>query len=161
LANRFARKARYHGRAAVLLASLRGHACYEVERALLRAVSAANPAVRHAAVGSLGWWPPYDPDRTVRALRVARTDTDAEIRRSAVAALARLGERAALEEVVAGLHSEEPAIRAETAARIAAEELTWLWPDLETAAASDDVDTALAAGEALERLRERLFGFAE
>jgi HEAT repeat protein len=97
----------------------------------------------------------------VRVLRVARTDPDTEIRRSAVAALARLGERAALSEVVAGLHSEEPAIRVETAARIAAEELTWLWPDLETAATSSDPDTALAASEALERLRERLFGFQE
>ena len=46
-------------------------------------------------------------------------------------------------------------------ARIAAEELTWLWPDLETAATADDTDTALAASEALERLREGMFGFAE
>jgi hypothetical protein len=160
-ANRFARKARNHGRAATVLTALRGHACYETERALLRVAVATNPALRHAAVASLGWWPPYDPDRVVRTLRVARTDTDTEIRRAAVAALARLGERAALAEVVAGLHSEEPPIRADTAARIAAEELTWLWPDLETAAAADDADTALAAGEALERLRERLFGFAE
>ena len=97
----------------------------------------------------------------VRALRVARTDTDTEIRRAAVAALARLGERAALAEVAAGLLSEEPAIRVDAAARIAAEELTWLWPDLETAAAADDPDTALAATEALERLREGMFGFAE
>ena len=159
-ANRFARKARNHGRAVVVLAALRGHACYETERALLRAATSPNPAMQCAAFGSLGWWPPYDPDRVVRALRVARTDADAEIRSAAVGALARLGERAALAEVVAGLHSEEPTIRAETAARIAAEELTWLWPDLETAAASSDPDTALAASEALERLRERLFGFA-
>jgi hypothetical protein len=160
-AHRFSRKARNHGRTAVILTALRGHACYESERALLRAASATNPALRHAAVGSLGWWPPYDPDRVVRALRVARTDPDAEIRSAAVSALARLGERAALSEVVAGLHSEEPAIRIETAARIAAEELTWLWPDLETAATANDADTALAASEALERLRERLLGFAE
>ncbi len=160
-ANRLARKARTHGRAAVVLTALRGHACYETERALLRAASATNPALRHAAVGSLGWWNPLDPDRVVRALRVARTDTDTEIRRAAVAALARLGERAALAEVAAGLHGEEPAIRVDTAARIAAEELTWLWPDLETAAAADDPDTALAASEALERLREGMFGFAE
>jgi hypothetical protein len=159
LANRLTRRERNHTRAATALAALRGHACHESERALLRAAAAPNPAVRCAAVSSLGWWPPYDPDRVVRALRVARTDPDADIRPSAVAALARLGERAALTEVAAGLHSEESAIRVETAARIAAEELTWLWPDLETAAASDDADTALAANEAIEQLRERLFGF--
>jgi hypothetical protein len=160
-ANRLTRKARNHGRAAVVLTTLRGHACFETERALLRAMSATNPALRHAAVGSLGWWPPYDPDRIVRALRVARTDPDTDIRHAAVSALARLGERAALAEVAAGLHSEEPAIRIETANRIAAEELTWLWPDLETAASSNDPDTAIAASEALERLRERFLGFAE
>ncbi len=158
LATRLARKVRNHARAAVVLTALRGHACHESERALLRAASAPHP-VRPAVVGALGWWPPYDPDRVVRALRIARTDPDPDTRRAAGAALARLGERAAITEVAAGLYSEEAAIRIETTARIAAEELTWLWPDLETAAASDDPDTALAAGEALEQLRERLFGF--
>jgi HEAT repeat protein len=160
-AARLARKTRHHGRAVVVLATLGGHACYETERALLRASRASNPTLRHAAVGALGWWPPYDPDRVVRALRGARSDPDDAVRHTAVAALARLGERSALEEVAAGLHSEEPTIRIDTAARIATEELTWLWPDLETAAASSDADTALAANEALERLRERLFGFVE
>ena len=158
-ATRLTRHARNHGRTATILTALRGHACYESEHALLRAASAANPAIRHAAIGSLGWWPPNDPDRVVRALRVARTDPDADIRRAAVGALARLGERAALAEVTAGLKSEEAAIRAATAARIAAEELTWLWPDLETLAATDDADSALAASEALECLREQMFGF--
>ena len=157
---RLTRKTRTHGRAATILSALRGHACHETERVLLRSVGATNPALRHAAVGSLGWWAPFDPDRVVRALRAARTDPDHEVRQSAVSALARLGERAALAEVTAGLQSEEPAIRADTATRIAAEELTWLWPDLETAAAVDDTDTVLAACEALERLREGMFGFA-
>lgn len=160
-AARFARKPRNHGRAAVVLAALRGHACYESELTLLRATSHPNPAVRRAAVGSLGWWPPYDPDLTVRALRVARTDPDPEARSAAVAALARLGERAALTEVAAGLHSEEVELRVGAAARIAAEELSWLWPDLESVAGSDDPDTALAASEALERMREGVVGFAQ
>ncbi len=157
---RLVRKTRHHGRAAVILSALRGHACYEVERALLRTATAANPALRHAAVGALGWWPPFDPARVMRTLRAARTDPDAETRTAAVSALARLGERAALAEVVAGLCSEEGSIRQEAAARVAAEELSWSWPDLETAAESDDADTAVAAAEALECLRERLFGFA-
>lgn len=160
LANRSARKARDYGRATVLVGALRGHACYEAERAVLRAAAATTLTLRRAALGSLGWWPPYEPDRVVRLLRAARADPDAEIRRAAVSALARLGERAALAEVAAGLRSEEPAIRIETAARIASEELTWLWPDLEDVADSGAPDTALAASEALERLRERLFGFS-
>jgi hypothetical protein len=160
-ANRLARKARNHTRAAVVLTALRGHACYETERALLRAANTPDAVLRRAAIGSLGWWPPYDPERVVAALRVARTDPNAAIRITAVAALARLGDRSALAEVATGLRSEEPAIRAETAMRIATEELTWLWPDLETAAASGDPDTALAASEALERLREGLFGLSD
>jgi hypothetical protein len=159
LALRLIRKPRDHARAAVVLIALRGHPCHESERALLRAAASPGGEVRVAAVGSLGWWPPLDPDRVVKMLRVARTDPDADTRRAAVSALARLGERAALSEVAAGLHSEESAIRADAAYRIAAEELTWLWPDLETATTADDSDAALAAGEALERLRERLFGF--
>ncbi len=156
----YSRKARHHGRAAVVLTALRGHACYEAERVLLRTATATNPALRNAAIGSLGWWAPFDPNNVVGALRAARTDSDTETRRAAVSALARLGERSALAEITTGLDSEEPAIRQDAAARIAAEELSWAWPDLETAAESSDPDTALAATEALESLRERLFGFA-
>jgi hypothetical protein len=152
------RKERTHDRAAVVLAALRGHPSAEAEAALLGAAVGTPTLLRRAAVAALGWWPPFDPGRTVRALRGGRADADAEVRRAAVAALARLGERSALAEVADGLSSEEPAIRTDAAARIADEELTWLWPDLETAAASADPDTALAAGEALERLREGLFG---
>lgn len=159
-AMRFARKARHHGHAALILISLRGHACYEAERVLLRSASASNPAVRHAAIGSLGWWTPFDPNRVMRVLRVARTDPDAGLRRAAVSALARLGERAALTEIAEGLQSEEGTIRQDAARRIAAEGLSWSWPDLETAAESNDADTAIAAAEAIECLREQLFGFA-
>ena len=157
-ANRLAAHPREHRRAAVVLTAIRGHACHEVERTLLRAVYSTNSVLCRAAVGSLGWWPPFDPDGVVAALRAARSGSDIELRRAAVAALARLGERSALAEVAAGLLSEEPAIRVATAIQIASEELTWLWPDLETAATSNDPDTALAACESLECLRERLFG---
>lgn len=159
-AQRLVRKEGDPARAAVVLTALKGHACDEAERVLLKCAAAANPVIRCAAVGSLGWWPPFDPDRVVRVLRTVRTDPDPEVRAAAVAALARLGQRAALSEIVAGLRSEEPAIRVQTAARIASDELTWLWPDLEVAAGSTDPDTALAAAEALEQLRERLFGLA-
>lgn len=157
-ADRLARKARHHGAAAVVLTALRGHPCYEAERTLLRCATAPAPTLRHAAIGSLGWWAPFDPNHMLPVLRAARTAPDPETRRAAVSALARLGERAALAELTAGLASEEATIRQDTAARIGAEELSWLWPDLETAAESADADTALAASEALECLRERLFG---
>jgi hypothetical protein len=159
LANRLTRSGRDPARANAVLTALRGHACHETERALVQAAATSDRTVKAGALGSLGWWAPYDPERVVGALRSARASSDGEVRRIAVAALARLGERAALSEVTAGLHSEEAAIRIETAALVAAEELTWLWPNLESAAASPDTDTALAAGEALARLRERLFGF--
>lgn len=153
-----ARRARGRGRAAELLGALRGHPGFEAEAALLGALAHTDGPVRRAALGALGHWPPFDPNALVPALRVARESPDPDERAAAVGALARLGERAALAEVTAGLKSEEPAIRAATAARIAADELTWLWPELETAAAGDDADTALAAVEALETLREGALG---
>jgi HEAT repeat protein len=94
----------------------------------------------------------------MRALRVLRTDPDENTRRPAVSALARLGERAALNEIRSGLSAEEPAIRCATIRRIADEELSWLWPDVQELAESDDTETALAAIEANERLREYALG---
>ena len=98
------------------------------------------------------------PARVLEALRVLRTDTDSATRHSALAALARLGERAALAEITGGLSSEEPSIRVSTAALVAEAELTWLWPELQDVADSTDPETAFAATEALERLRENLLG---
>jgi hypothetical protein len=160
-ASRLARKVKNHPRAVALLCALRGHACNEAEWALIHIVQSAEPILQRAAISSLGWWPPFDPDAVVRCLRLARTDSDTEIRRAAVAALARLGERAALSEIAAGLTSEETAIRQSSAMTIASEELTWLWPDLETTAAGPDPDTALTACEAIERLRERFLGLTQ
>jgi hypothetical protein len=145
-------------RAATLLAALRGHPCPEAETTLLRAATATDTPVRCAAVSSLGWWPPFDPDSVMRTLRVLRTDPDDATRLAAVSALARLGERAALSEVRAGLTAEESAIRVATAARVASEELSWLWPDLQELIGSPDLPTTLAAIEAVERLREHVLG---
>ncbi|MCE9564452.1 MAG: HEAT repeat domain-containing protein [Planctomycetes bacterium] len=141
-----------------LLAALRGHAGPDSEGVLLRAVFGTEPEIRRAAVGSLGWWPPHDPAATMRVLRILRTDTDDETRLAAVSALARLGERAALAEVLAGLAAEEPTIQAATIARVAADELSWLWPDLQDLAESGDREMALAAAEAIHQMREHVLG---
>jgi hypothetical protein len=106
--------------AAALLAALRGHACPEAEAVLLRAASAGHAELRRAAAAAMGWWPPFDPAAVMASLRELRTDPDAGTRGAAVAALARLGERAALAEIGSGLTAEEPAIRAATARFIAA-----------------------------------------
>jgi hypothetical protein len=145
-------------RGVTVLQSLRGHACPEAEAVLLRAASLNEDQFRQAAASSLGWWPPFDPDMTVRTLRVLRTDPCPETRRAAVSALARLGERAALDEVRGELASEEPGIRISAAHRIAREELSWLWPELQDVAESEEGETALAAVEALETLREHMLG---
>lgn len=149
---------RNRSRAAVLISALRGHPGPETERVLVLATSAGYCEVRQAAAGALGWWPPHEPRSVLSSLRERCADADAAVRQAANAALARLGDRAALQEAQAGLSSEEPSIRACTARRIAAEELSWLWPDLELAATSADRETALAASEAVEQLRESVLG---
>jgi hypothetical protein len=142
--------------AAVALAALRGHSCPEAEHALLRAASV--PAVQHAAFGAMGWWEPFDPAAVVACLRTGRADSDPRTRQVATGALARLGDRAAVEEFSSALAGEEPDLRQAAARAVAAEGLTWLWPDLQSVADNSDPDTALAASEAIEQLREQLFG---
>jgi hypothetical protein len=144
--------------AAVALAALRGHRCPEAEAVLLNAVSAATAPVRRAAVGALGWWDPFDPNRVVGCLRAGCSDPDPAARRAAAAALARLGERSALREFTDALAAEEPPIRRRAALEVADEGLSWLWPDLEAVAAGPDPAAALAAAEAIEQLREQVFG---
>jgi len=145
-------------RAPVLLAALRGHPCPEAEQALIRGSHSDNRTARQASAGTLGWWPPFNPAAVLGALRKLRPDPDEPTRQAATAALARLGDRAALADFAAGLHSEEPGIRAASAARIADEELSWLWPDLQELAETGDPQTALACAEAAERLREHVLG---
>jgi HEAT repeat protein len=144
--------------AVVLLGTLRGHRCAEAESVLVGAAGSSRREVRVAAVGSLGWWDPYDGGLVLNVLRDARSDPDHGVRQSAVAALARVGERTAVEQFIEGLHAEEPAIQQLTATAAAEEGLTWLWPDLEAMADGPDAETALVACEALERLREHVLG---
>jgi hypothetical protein len=157
-ASRWLESRRSRRRIPPLLAALRGHAGPDSEGVLLRAAFGTEPEIRRAATASLGWWPPHDPAAMMRALRVLRTDTDDETRRAAVSALARLGERAALAEMQAGLTAEEPAVQVMTIARVALDELSWLWPDLQDLAESGERETALAASEAIHQLREHVLG---
>lgn len=144
--------------AAVLLTALRGHRCLEAEAVLVKAAASPDAAVRRAALAALGWWESFDSWAVMGVLRSGRTDPDPAVRAAAVAALARIGERAAVRELTEALIAEEPAIRQLAALTAAAEGLTWLWPDLDALADSPDPDTALAACEALERMREQILG---
>jgi hypothetical protein len=49
-------------------------------------------------------------------------------------------------------------VRQATMLSAADDGVTWLWPDLDLMADADDADTALAATEALERMREAALG---
>jgi hypothetical protein len=83
----------------------------------------------------------------------------ADVRLAAQAALARLGERRALHwfrQTLAGEMDAPPT--PEAIRRISTEGLTWLWPDLDQLADSDDVEVAHHAREALEQLRESALG---
>lgn len=151
---------RHEPMAATLLGALRGHRCREAEVVLLRASESRRPETRRGALGALGWWDPFDTAAVVAALQRGRTDPDPGVRRSAVAALARLGERAALSEFAAAFAAEEGAIRQLAVLTAADEGVTWLWPELDALVDSPDLDTALIATESLERMREQIFGLA-
>ncbi|MDY3559843.1 hypothetical protein R5W23_001015 [Gemmata sp. JC673] len=80
---RLARAARHRGRAVIALTALKGHPCYEAEQALLQSATAAHPALRAAAVGSLLW---AGGRRSPRAASCAPSEPPAPTRTPAPAA---------------------------------------------------------------------------
>ena len=111
-----------------------------------------------AAFQSLGWWEPLRRGEVLHALRAARQDPHPDVRRSALAAAARLGECAALQMVREQLGRETPAPVLDAIRLCAAEGLSWLWPELDQLTESDDPAVAAEAWEAVERLREEFLG---
>jgi hypothetical protein len=141
-----------------VLRALRGHPSVETEGFLLVAAHDWDPIFRAAAVSSLGWWEPLRRQEVLYTLQEARRDACPEVRQAARAALARLGERQALQWFRQTLTSEDPHRVHETIQIIATESLTLLWPDLDHVADSEDSDVAHHASEALERMSEEMEG---
>jgi hypothetical protein len=139
-----------------LLRSLRGHPSRETEELLLLAARDWDPTYRAGAVGSMGWWEPVERGSVLLTLQDARRDPNPEVRQAARAALARLGERQALQWFRQTLTCEDSQRVHETIQTVALEGLTLLWPDLDRLADAEDGDVALHAHEALERLSEEL-----
>jgi hypothetical protein len=138
------------------LQALRGQAAPESEALLLLAAHDWDPTYRAAAIASLGFWEPFRRTEVLQRLQEARRDPNPEVRHLARAALARLGERQALQWFRQGLSSEDTQRVHETIQVIGAEVITFLWPDLDRLADADDIDIAHHAREALERLSEDL-----
>jgi hypothetical protein len=139
-----------------ILRALRGHCSRETEAFLLLATGDWDPACRAAAVSSLGWWEPLDHPQVSACLQGARHDPNFEVRQMARAALARLGERQALQWFRQCLTAQDAQRTHEAIQLIANEGLILLWPDLDHLSDSETVDVALHACEALERLHEEL-----
>ncbi len=143
---------------AAILRALRGHPSEETEVFLMLAARDWDPTFRAAAVSSLGWWEPMLRRPVLSTLQELRRDSNSEVRQSARAALARLGERQALNGFRLALTSEDRRRVHEAVEIIAAEGLTLLWPDLDRLADAEDADVAYFAREALERLCENMDG---
>jgi hypothetical protein len=137
-----------------ILRVLRNHPSQQTEAFLLLAARDWDPTYRLAAVGSLGWWEPLQRPDVLLTLQDARRDPNPEVRQAARAALARLGERQALQWFRQTLTSEDPQRVQDTILTVATESLTLLWPDLDRLADAEDPDVAHFAHEALERLCE-------
>lgn len=137
-----------------ILRALRGHPSPQTEAFLMLAARDWDPTFRAAAVSSLGWWEPIHRPEVLITLQQGRRDPNLEVRQSARAALARLGERQALQWFRQFLTSEDAQRVHETIQLISVEGLTLLWPDLDRLADAEDPDVAHHAREGLERLCE-------
>jgi HEAT repeat protein len=139
-----------------VLRALRGHGSPETESFLLLAARDWDPTYRAAAVSSLGWWEPMQRAEVLATLQESRRDPNPDVRHAARAALARLGERQALQWFRQSLSSDDGQRVHETIQVIAAEQIVMLWPDLDRLAEEDDADLSHHARESLERLSEEL-----
>ncbi len=139
-----------------ILHCLRGHPSVETERFLMLACQDWDPVVRVAALGSLGWWEPLLNSDMRDCLAKCRRDPSPEVRQTARAALARLGERASLHWFRQALLADDPHQVAESAHVIANEGLTLLWPELDRLVDTDNPDLALHAREAVEQMAEEM-----
>jgi hypothetical protein len=137
-----------------ILRALRGHPSAATERFLILAAQDWDPVFRGAAFCSLGWWEPILKGATRQILEAGRRDPSPEVRQASRAALARLGERAALHWFRQGLTAEDPVRVQEAVQVIVNEGLTLLWPDLDRLADSEATEIAQLAREALERMAE-------
>src|SRR5581483_4056090 len=137
-----------------ILRALRGHPSPQTEAFLMLAARDWDPTIRASAISSLGWWEPLARPDVLLTLQDARRDPNPDVRHAARAALARLGERQALQWFRQTLTSEDLQRVHDTIQAIAQEGLTLLWPDLDRLADAEDVDVAHYAREALERLCE-------
>ncbi len=139
-----------------VLRALQGHPSPQTEAFLLLAARDWDPTYRVQAVSGLGWWEPLQRAEVLAALQDARRDPCPEVRQAARGALARLGERQALQWFRQSLTSEDSRRVLEAVQAIANEGLTLLWPELDRLADSEDDEVAHHAREATERLGEDL-----
>jgi hypothetical protein len=139
-----------------VLRALRGHPSRETEMFLLLAARDWDPTYRAAALSSFGWWEPWHRPEVLMFLQEARRDPSAEVRQAARTALARLGERHALQTFRQALTCEDPQRVHEAIQVVSSESITLLWPDLDRLADADDPEIAHHAREAVEVLCEEM-----
>jgi hypothetical protein len=139
-----------------ILYALRGHPSAEAEQVLIMASYDWDPLYRTAAYGSLGWWEPLLAKEAHATLRVGRRDLNPAVRQAARAAAARLGERLALQWFRQAIATDATPGIFEAVQVIANEGIVLLWPDLDRLADSSNLELALHAREATERLAEEM-----
>ncbi len=139
-----------------MLYALRGHPSHQAEQILLLACYDWDPLYRAAAYSSLGWWEPLLPRESARSMRAGRRDLNPVVRQAARAAAARLGERLALQWFRQAIATDVTPGIFDAIQVIANEGLTLLWPDLDRLAESSNLELALHAREATERLAEEM-----
>ena len=139
-----------------VLSALKHHPSAETEAFLVLAAQDREPKFRAVAFASLGWWEPVRFAEMIACLKVGRLDENEDANRAAVGALARLGEREALQGIRQAMFRDDPQQVHDAIHMIGSEGLALLWPDLDQLLDSDNPELAYHAAESVVALSERM-----
>lgn len=137
---------------------LKKHPCPEAENFLLEMGQTSSAELLVMVLSSIGWWEPHNFQATKLFLDRLRNHRNMEIRFAANAALARLGERKALDWLRFNLNNADINLVHQTIHVVSTQGICLLWPELDSLVEAPDLDIAMHAREAIANLSEEFPG---
>lgn len=139
-----------------LCKALKRHPSEAVEKFLLEMGQCHSKEMLLGVVSSLGWWEPFDLRAVTSFLAGLRNHRELDVCFAVNSALARFGERKALQWLRGNLNHEDISLVHQTIHVISTQGISLLWPELDQLVEATDADIAFHAREAIANLSEGL-----